>query len=150
MVVWAVSSLLGAGLRRGLEPHGQRLDRCRRSWFHPEREVAHFVESLLILALVWSVGPRYAWPAALGWSVFLLWALHLPADAWSWIRLQQQPNRTRELHQRGFLLLGLGPLWVRTLVSALAAAGYFFVGPVRTGLDIVMGFVVSRVEGWIS
>jgi hypothetical protein len=148
MMVLAVSALLGAGLRRGLEPQGRRIDRWRRSWFHPERELARLFESVLIVAFVWNFVQRYSLPGWAGLLVFLLWALHLPSDGWDWLRFRRNPSGTRELHQRGFLLLGLGPLWVRAGVAGVAAALYFFIAPLRTSLDRVMGFVIARLDAW--
>src|SRR3990167_7240557 len=123
LVVWAVAALLRAGLTALLERGGHRLDRWRRVWFHPERELARLLEALLIVAFVAEFVRHYDLP---GWTtplVAAVWALHLPADLWSWLRLRRQPRGTRQLHERGFLLLDLGPVGLRGAVVLAGGGG---------------------------
>jgi len=149
LVVWAVAALLRAGLTALLERGGHRLDRWRRVWFHPERELARLLEALLIVAFVAEFVRYYDLP---GWTtplVAAVWALHLPADLWSWSRLRRQPRGTRQLHERGFLLLDLGPLWLRAVVLGLAGSLYL-VPPLRAVLGTMMGFILASLDRWLA
>lgn len=146
----AVAELARAGIVAALEPRGHRLDRWRRVWFHPERELAFFLEAFLILAFVANFVARSALPA---WTTPLLvglWALHLPADCWSWLRTRRRPHGTRQLHERGFLLLDLGPLWLRVVEVGLAAGLYLLLPPLRALLDTMMGFILASLQRWLS
>ena len=149
LVVWAVAALLRAGLTALLERGGHRLDRWRRVWFHPERELARLLEALLIVAFVAEFVRHYDLP---GWTtplVAAVWALHLPADLWSWLRLRRQPRGTRQLHERGFLLLDLGPVWLRAALLLLAA-GLYFLPPLGAALGRMMRFLLGILQGWLA
>jgi hypothetical protein len=147
--------MAAAGLARGLlnvalEPLGYRLDRWRRAWFHPEREAGYFVEVLLIASFTVTFAGRYDLPAWVASVIFVVWALHLPADGWSWSRARLRPQGTKELHQRGFLLLDIGPLWLRGALGVLAAGVYLFIPPLRVALDFLMGFLFTSLRAWFS
>lgn len=144
LLVWAVAALVRVGLTALLEPRGHWLDRWRRVWFHPERELGRLLEAFLIVAFVAGYFSHYALPAWGAIVVAGVWALHLPADTWSWLRLQRRRD-TRALHERGFLLLELGPLWLRVGVTALAAALYLLPG-VRPALNTVVNVLVAILE----
>jgi len=149
LVVWALAALLRAGLTALLEPRGHRLDRWRRVWFEPERELGLLLEALLVIAFVATFARRYDWPAWAGVAVAGLWALHAPVDLWNWLRWRGRPRSTRGLHERGFLLLDLGPLWLRAAVAALAAAlELLFLGPAF--LDRLMTFLLAGLEQWLA
>jgi len=145
-----LAALLRAGLTAALEPRGHRLDRWRRRWFHPEREMGSFLEALLLLSFLLAFTSSYALSEWIGGMLFVVWALHLPADLWTWARLRLRPHGTLELHQRGFLLLDVGPLWLRAVVSTLAAAVYILVPPIRFVLNAGMGFMVARLQQWLT
>lgn len=149
LVTAALAALIRSGLTALLEPWGHRLDRRRRVWFHPERELGSVFESLLIVALLGTFAARYGLPVWVGLAIVILWALHLPGDSWSWARSRRAGNGTRELHLRGFWLLGVGPLWVRAVVLFLAIALYSFAPPVGAGLNTMMNFVWASLEGWV-
>ncbi|MFQ5777680.1 MAG: hypothetical protein ACE5IP_06695 [Terriglobia bacterium] len=149
LVTAVLAALIRSGLTAVLEPWGRRLDRWRRVWFHPERELALLFESLLIVALLATFAARYNLPVWAGAVVVTLWALHLPADLWSWARRHRTGNGTRELHLRGFWLLEVGPLWVRMIVLLLGVVLYWFLPPVRAGLDTLMSFLLTSLEGWL-
>ena len=149
LVVWAMSGLLRAGVTALAEPRGHRLDRWRRVWFHPERELGRLLEGLLVIAFVVSYVRRSGlplWPAVV---VAAVWGLDLPADFWNWFRWRRRPQRTRELHERGFLLLDLGPLWLRAVVLGLAGSLYL-VPPLRAALDTMMGFILASLDRWLA
>ena len=145
---WA--ALLRAALTAALEPRGHRLDRWRRLWFNPEREMGSLLEALLLVSFLLAFTRVYELSWWITAALFPVWALHLPADLWTWALLHVRPQGTLELHQRGFLLLDVGPLWLRAVVSALAAALYFLVPPIRFLLDTGMGFMVSRLQQWLT
>lgn len=131
-----------------LEPRGQRLDRWRRLWFHPERELSFFLEAFLILSFLATFARAYGLSTWVVAGVFVVWALHLPSDTWTWIRVRLRPQGTLALHQRGFFLLDGGPLWLRTVAALLAAGLYLLVPPLRAVLDSLMGFLLSNLRGW--
>ncbi len=143
-----LAALLRSGLRAALEPAGHWLDRWRRVWFYPERELAQFLAVLLILAFLAAFAERYALPGWTTAALFAVWALRLPADGWSWFRTRRRG--TLELHQRGFRLLDLGPLWLRALLALLAAAFYFLIPPLRAALKALMVFLVASFDRWLS
>lgn len=151
----ALATTVLAGLSRaavtaGLETRGHRLDRWRRVWFHPEREMAFLVEALLILSFLAVFLRRYAFPLWVAPTLVALWALHLPADLYSWLRARRRPEDTRELHERGFLLLDLGPLGVRVAVVAVAAGLYFWFPPVRAIFEGLMTLILASFQRWFS
>jgi hypothetical protein len=149
LLVWAGAALLRAGLTVLLERGGHRLDRWRRVWFHPERELARLLEALLIVAFVAAFVGHYHLPV---WTTFLtatVWALHLPADLWNWLRLRRQPQGTRQLHERGFLLLELGPLWLRGVTLGLAGSIYL-VPPLRAALNTMLGMILGSLDVWLT
>lgn len=150
LLVLGVSSLVGAVLAAGLERRGQRLDRWRRVWFHPERELRSLLEAFLIVAFVAAFVRRYELPVWATAALAGLWALHLPADLWNWLRTRPHPRGTRELHERGFLLLDLGPLWLRITIAGFGAGLYFLLPPVRAVFDKIFGFVLASLHGWLS
>ncbi len=150
LLVVLLGALFRAVLTVLLEPRGHRLDRWRRVWFHPERELGRLLEVVLILAFVAGFVRAYNLPAWMTPALAILWALHLPADLWSWLRSRGQQTSTRRLHERGFLLLALGPLWMRAAVALLAAAIYFLVVPLREGLDTIVAFVLASLQSWFS
>lgn len=150
LITAGLARLVRAGLGALLEPQGQRLDRWRRVWFHPEREAAFLAESLLILSFVRGIVGRYHLPVWVTPALFTLWALHLPADAWSWFHLRRRPEDTRRLHLRGFLLLDLGPLWLRTLLVPLTAGLYFLIPPLRSVFDRMMAVILASLHSWFS
>ncbi|MGH9862099.1 MAG: hypothetical protein ACRD35_01605 [Candidatus Acidiferrales bacterium] len=145
-----LAALLRAGLIAVLEPRGHGLDRWRRRWFHPEREMGSFLEALLLLSFLLAFSRSYELAWWITAALFPVWAMHLPVDLWTWARLRLRPQGTLELHQRGFLLLDVGPLWLRAVVGALAAALYFLVPPIRFALGTGMGFMVSRLQQWLN
>lgn len=150
LLVVLLAALIRSLLTVVLEPAGHRLDRWRRVWFHPERDFSRLLEALLIIAFVVSFARTYELPA---WVIPVLagfWALHLPVDFWSWLRMRRSPERTRRLHERGFLLLALGPLWMRAALTLLAATMYFLVVPLRAALDKMMMVVFASLQGWFS
>ncbi len=149
LVVWAMSGLLRGGLRALVEPCGHRLDRWRRVWFHPERELGRLLEGLLVIAFVASFVRRSALPLWPGVVVAAVWGLDLPADFWNWFRWRRRPQGTRELHERGFLLLDLGPFWLRAVVLGLAGALYL-VPPLRAALTTMMGFILASLDHWLA
>lgn len=138
-----LTALIRAGLRAALEPIGHRLDRWRRAWFHPERELAYLLEALLIIAFLDVFAYNYQVPLWGTAVVAAIWALHLPADFWSWARVRFRPGSPRALHLRGFRLLDLGPLWLRLAGLALAATLYFLVPSLRRSLSAATGFLLS-------
>lgn len=142
-----LAALLRSGLRAALEPAGHRLDRWRRVWFYPERELAQLLAALLILAFLAVFAERYALPEWATAALFAVWALRLPADGWSWVRTRRRG--TLELHQRGFRLLDLGPLWLRALLALLAAAFYFLIPPLRAALNALMASLVAALAAWL-
>lgn len=143
------AALVAALLKSLLERRGHQLDRWRRVWFHPERELVRLLEALLILSWLAAYGDRFG----LGWGVVLavyaLWALHLVADARSyWPRLSRGARHsTLALHERGFFLLDYGSLPLRVGVAALAAA-LFFLPPVRRLLVTMMQPLLASTEAW--
>lgn len=149
VVTLGLVALVRAGLRAALEPQGHRLDRWRRVWLHPERELALLLEVILVLAFVFNFVERYALPMWATPVVVGLWALHLPTDFWAWLRCRRHPESTRELHERGFLRLELGPLWLRALVGLVAAGVYLLIPPLRSFLDRMMGVVLAGFERWL-
>jgi len=157
-LVFAAGALVTAGLvalarwwlTLLLEPRGQRLDLWRRPWFHPERELGFFLEALLILAFLVAFARRYGFPAWMIGGLFVLWALHLLSDAWTWLRVRLRPQGTLALHQRGFFLLDAGPLWLRALAGLLAAGLYFLVPPLRGAFDFFFGFLLASLHDWFS
>ncbi len=142
-----LAALLRSGLRAALEPAGHRLDRWRRTWFYPERELAQLLAALLILAFLAAFAERYALPEWATAALFAVWALRLPADGWSWVRTRRRG--TLELHQRGFRLLDLGPLWLRALLALLAAALYLLIPPLRAALNALMASLVAALAAWL-
>lgn len=147
----AALAVLGrAALVAVLEPRGGWLDRCRRRWFHPERELGSLLEAFLILAFVANFVARFSFPRWTLAVVAAVWALHLPADGWSWFRVGLHPHATRPLHLRGFLLLDLGPLWLRSIVVGVAAGLYFLVPPLRWLCDSMMRFILISLLRWVS
>ena len=142
-----LAALLRSGLRAALEPAGHRLDRWRRVWFYPERELAQLLVALLILAFLTTFAERYALPGWATAALFAVWALRLPADGWSWFRTRRRG--TLELHQRGFRLLDLGPLWLRALLALLAAAFYLLIPPLRATLNALMASLVAALAAWL-
>lgn len=149
VVVAVVSALLRAALTAALERCGHRLDLWRRVWFHPEREVASLVEGFLVVAYVSSFVGHYALPVWVLPAVAGVWGLHLRRDLGTWLRIRLRPHRTRELHERGFLLLDLGPLWLRVPVL-LGAAGIYFLPPLRAASDRIMVFLLTSLQGWLA
>lgn len=147
--VWAVSALLRAGLTALLELRGHSLDRWRRVWFHPEREAGRLLEGLLIIAFVAGFVRRAGLPLWLALLVAAVWGLDLPSDSWNWFRWRHRPQGTRELHERGFLLLDLGPLWLRAAVLGLAGSLYLL-PPLRAVLDTMMGFILASLDAWLA
>ena len=150
LLVMALAAAIRAALTAALEPRGHRLDPWRRVWFHPERELAGVPEALLIVAFVARFVRAYELPP---WALPLLaglWALHLPTDFWNWARSRRQPRSTRWLHERGFLLLDLGPLWLRAAVVLFSAGVYFFFSPVGSALDTMMAYLLAGLQGWFS
>lgn len=143
-----LAALLRSGLRTALEPAGHRLDRWRRVWFYPERELAQLLAALLILAFLITFAERYALPGWTTAALFAVWALRLPADGWSWVRTRRRG--TLELHQRGFRLLDLGPLWLRALLALVAVAFYLLIPPLRAALNALMVFLVASFDRWLS
>jgi len=143
-----LAALLRSGLRAALEPAGHRLDRWRRTWFYPERELAQLLAALLILAFLAAFAEHYALPGWATAALFAVWALRLPADGWSWVRTRRRG--TLELHQRGFRLLDLGPLWLRALLALLAAALYLLIPPLRAALEAVMALLLTNFDRWLS
>lgn len=139
-MISALAALVRGGLTALVEPRAHRLDRWRRPWCQPERELGLFFQALLILAFLNTFAAYYGLSYWFTGGVFALWALHLPADLWSWLRLRRRPHGTLELHHRGFLLLDLGPLWLRGLVAAASATVYVFGEPVRLALDSAFRF----------
>ncbi len=142
-----LAALLRSGLRAALEPAGHQLDRWRRTWFYPERELAQLLAALLILAFLTTFAERYALPEWAAAALFAVWALRLPADGWSWFRTRRRG--TLELHQRGFHLLDLGPLWLRALLALLAAALYLLIPSLRAALKALMVFLVASFDRWL-
>lgn len=143
LAIAVLAALIRAGLKAALEPLGHRLDVWRRAWFHPERELAYLVEAVLIVAFLDAFAYNYQvplWGAAL---VGAVWALHLPADLWSWARARLRPASPRALHLRGFRLLDLGPLWLRLVGLALVAALYFLIPPFRRTLTAATTYLLS-------
>lgn len=147
LVTAGLSALARWGITVALERRGHHLDRWRRAWFHPERELSRFLECLLILAFLTTFSELYSLPRWAGLLVFALWALRLPADLWTWVRWRLRPQSTLHLHLRGFLLLDLGPLWLRGALALLAAAIYFVVSPVRGFLAFAVGFLLRSIQG---
>lgn len=150
LLVVVLGAVIRAALTALLEPRGHRLDLWRRVWFHPERELALFLETLLIVAFVAGFVRHYALPAWVTPALAGVWALHLPADLWNWFRTRPNPRGTRELHERGFLLLDLGPLGLRAVVALLAGGLYFLVPPLRAGLDTMLSFLLGNLQRWFS
>lgn len=145
-----LSALVRAGVTAALEPQGHRLDRWRRVWFHPERELAALLEVLLILAFVASFVARYSLPAWVTPALVSVWALHLPADLTNWLRSRRHPHGTRQLHERGFLLLDLSPWWLRAAGLLVAAGLYILLPPLRAVLDRMMGFILTSLQRWFA
>lgn len=143
----ALARMLLTGL---FESRGHWLDPWRRVWFHPEREGSLFLEVLLIASFLTTFADLYALPVWVASVLFVAWALHLPTDVLSWIRLRRRPQGTLELHRRGFLLVGLGPLWVRVLVAGLAAGLYLLPTPLRSILNAVMALVACTLQAWLT
>jgi len=133
-----------------LEGRGHRLDRWRRPWFHPEREAGFFLEALLIVSFLATFAGRYGVPTWGALALFVVWAFHLPADAWTWVRVRLNPQATLELHQRGFFLLDVGPLWMRAGIGLLATASYLLVPPLRALFDLAMGFLLSSLQAFFA
>lgn len=150
VVVTALAALVRSGLAAALEPAGQRLDRWRRVWFHPERELGLLLGAFLVLSFVVVYGELYRLPGWVTAVLFGLGALRLPGDLWSWFRTRSNPRGTRQLHERGFLLLDLGPLWLRGAVALAAAGLYFLLLPLRTVLDTLMAWLLTGLAGWFS
>lgn len=150
LVIWALAGLVRGGLTAVLERRGHRLDPWRRVWFHPERELGLLLEALLIVAFVATFVRLYGLP---GWVTPALagaWALQLPVDLWNWLRTRGRPRGTRQLHERGFRLLDLGPLWVRAAVVLLAGGFYFLLLPLRAALNWLMTIILAGLQGWLS
>ena len=133
-----------------LERRGRRLDRWRRPWFHPEREVGFFLEALLIVSFLATFTRSYGVPTWGALALFVVWALHLPADSWTWVRVRLSPQATSTLHQRGFFLLDCGPLWLRAAGGLLAAGSYLLAPPLRAVFDLPMGFLVASLQALFS
>ena len=150
LLLAGLAALARAGIVAALEPLGHRLDRWRRAWFHPERELAFFLEAFLVVAYVANFSARYSFPAWATPVLVGLWALHLPADFWSWLRTRLRPQDTRQLHERGFLLLDLGPLWLRAVGVAVAAGLYLLLPPLRAVSDRIMAFLLASLQRWVS
>lgn len=148
LTVVVLAALVRSGLRAALEPAGHRLDRWRRTWFHPERELAQLLAALLILAFLNAFAARYAVPGWFTPALFALWALRLPADGWNWFRARRRG--TLDLHERGFRLLDLGPLWLRALLALLAAGLYLLIPPLRASLKVLMAFLLAAFAAWLS
>jgi hypothetical protein len=146
VVVTALAALIRGGLTALVESRAHRLDRWRRPWFQPEREVASFFHALLTLSFLNTFAAHYGFSTWFTVVLFVLWALHLPADGWSWLRLRRRPQGTLQLHRRGFLLLDLGPLWLRGVVAALSAAVYLVAGPLRLALDACFRFLLALLR----
>lgn len=146
LVTAGLSALARWAITAGLERRGQRLDRWRRVWFHPERELGRFLDSLLILAFLTTLAELYSWPRWAALALFIVWALHLPADFRTWLACRWRPHSTLHLHQRGFFLLDFAPLWLRATVGGLAAAVYLVVPPVRRSLGMVMEFFLTGLQ----
>lgn len=143
------AAMIRAGITALLEPRGHWLDPWRRVWFHPERELGHLVEALLIVAFVASFARHYALPLWATAALAGLWALHLPSDSWSWLRARRHPPTTRQLHERGFRLLDLGPLWLRALIAG-AALGLYLLPPLRPFFDRLMSVILLTLARWVS
>jgi hypothetical protein len=157
-LVFATGALVTAGLAALirwwvtvlLERRGRLLDRWRRSWFHPEREVGFFLEALLIVSFLATFTRSYGLPTWGALALFVVWALHLPVDFWTWARVRLRPEATFALHQRGFFLLARGPLWLRAAGGLLAAGSYLLVPPLRVVFDFPMGFLVASLQAFFS
>lgn len=150
LVISGVAALVRWWVTALLERGGRRLDRWRRAWFHPEREVGFFLEALLILSFLATFAGRYEVPTWATLSLFVVWAFHLPADAWTWVRMQWSRQATLALHQRGFFLLDSGPLWLRAVGGLLAAGGYLVVPPLQAVFDAAMGFLLTALQGLLA
>lgn len=146
LLVAGLAALARAALTAGLQARGHRLDLWRRPWFHPERECGFFLEALLILSYLMAFATRHFLPLWVGLLLFALWAFHLPADLWTWARLRLRPQGTLELHERGFFLLDVGPLWLRLALGLLSAAFYFLLPPLRALLAAGMNVLLSALQ----
>lgn len=147
LLVSALALVLRRACWVGLEPLAKRLDRWRRPWFYPERELGWFLTAWLALSLVSAFSLRYALPRWSAWLVFGVWALHVPADLLSWLRTRKR--RALHLHQRGFRLLELGPLWLRGVIGLAAAAAYLLAPPLQAGLEAGAGRLVDQLERFL-
>ncbi|MFQ5927221.1 MAG: hypothetical protein ACE5MH_07280 [Terriglobia bacterium] len=143
-----LAALVGALLRRGLEPRGHQLDRWRRVWFHPERELARFAEALLVLGWLLAYGERFGFPCGALLAVYGAWTLHLVPDARSYWALHRAPTSTRQLHRRGFFLLDYGPLPLRLALAALAAAAGFLLPLGRRVLVTAIEPLAAVTQAW--
>jgi hypothetical protein len=117
------------------------LDRVRRWWFDPAREVGTFLLALLSLSLLRGYGaflPVPDWPL---YIIFLLWSLRLVGEARVRITLLLEKGSALALHEAGFFVDRRGPLLTRAATVGLAVAAYFWVPPLHTLLD--------RITTWL-
>lgn len=141
----ALAALARWGLEAALEPRAHRLDPWRRRWFEPERELGLLVESLLVCAFLSAFVQAGGAPAWLVATLGALGLLRLPAELWTWSRIRLHPQSTLALHQRGFFLVGAGPLWARASAAGLGAVVYFLAPFLREAVEPPLLTCLTRV-----